>query len=84
VVLHVAPSDGGLKWSLEEEPWDEHAVSLDELDWERASGAVRSRRGHGGRLNLWIHVPPAMTWREFAPHLQRALALEPAWVEFEP
>ncbi len=84
LVAHVAQGDGSVSWSLLEEPKDEQAVSLNEVDWERASGVVRSRQGHGGRLNLWIHVPPAMTWREFAPHLQRALALEPAWVEFEP
>lgn len=84
LIAHVAPGNGDVSWSLLEEPRDEQAASLDEVDWERASAVVRSRRGHGGRLNLWIHVPPTMSWREFAPHLQRALALEPAWVEFEP
>lgn len=84
LIARVAQGNGDVSWSLLEEPRDEQAASLDEVDWERASAVVRSRRGHGGRLNLWIHVPPTMAWREFAPHLQRALALEPAWVEFEP
>lgn len=84
LIAHVAPGNGDVSWSLLEEPMDEQAVSLDEVDWARASAVVADRRGHGGRLNLWIHVPPTMAWREFAPHLQRALALEPAWVEFEP
>lgn len=84
LIVGAALSEGGPSWSLLEEPRDEHAVWAQQIAWERASHLVRERRPHGGRLNLWIHVPPAMTWREFAPHLQRALALEPAWVEFEP
>ncbi|MBL8800360.1 MAG: hypothetical protein JNN27_00070 [Planctomycetes bacterium] len=82
LIARVAQGNGDVSWSLLEEPRDEQAVSLDEVDWERASAVVRSRRGHGGRLNLWVRVPPTMSWREFAPHLQRALELQPEWMEF--
>lgn len=82
ITVGVSLGEGDLVWWLSEQPDDEQAVSLAEVDWERARAVVASRRPHGGRLNLWVRVPPTMSWREFAPHLQRALELQPEWMEF--
>jgi hypothetical protein len=82
LVVLFSQSTAPNTWSVFEEPADEQAVHSENLTWIAARDLVDERRPFGGRLRLVNHVPAHTTWSELAPRIERALTLEPLWVEF--